>query len=466
MDSDITYPYVDQLLLTDNMHDHSQPPLKKHKKLSSSSAAHNNVIIPDDIISNILKRLPVKSLLRFKCVSRDWWHMIKTPWFIDMHRLHSHHRPDGVKVLATTVQNTTRRQKIIRRDQYFLLVDPEGNSMPVPHPMVGSVWVRPPNDRDSQAGVEGLICFKDMVWNPTTRKTFHLPAQYFNVPLNRGGGLNRYKFENSDYLGFDSSTKQYKVLSICAGCRAKSRLRKKYTSHSKRIEFLRGMFQMQVITLEGAKSSWRDITHHIPGEAIKDMTLMWSPISPNLYLKDEIYILVGYPEYLALMVFSVGQETFRFIHLPKEIKHAEARWWVMIEVSECVGLMMVDADTAGIEIWRLINTVNTSSIHHNKAAAVAREEWQKITYTAWPTNLYHPKISNPESLREPFVRCAIGNTENLVQTVNEGNTEYYFSYWDIRQRVVKEAPTKLQEILQRYYIFSKHVETLFDPEFP
>ncbi|VFQ67493.1 unnamed protein product [Cuscuta campestris] len=41
--------------------------------------------LPEDIIRNILSRIPAKSLLRFQCVSKQWKSLIKTPSFIAEH---------------------------------------------------------------------------------------------------------------------------------------------------------------------------------------------------------------------------------------------------------------------------------------------------------------------------------------------------------------------------------------------
>ncbi|KAI9110644.1 hypothetical protein K1719_018510 [Acacia pycnantha] len=38
--------------------------------------------LPQEIIINILKRLPVKSLIRFKCVCKDWKNLFKAPYFM------------------------------------------------------------------------------------------------------------------------------------------------------------------------------------------------------------------------------------------------------------------------------------------------------------------------------------------------------------------------------------------------
>ena len=40
---------------------------------------------PDDVITNILSRLPVKSLMQFRFVVKSWRNLIRDPHFINMH---------------------------------------------------------------------------------------------------------------------------------------------------------------------------------------------------------------------------------------------------------------------------------------------------------------------------------------------------------------------------------------------
>ncbi|CAI9117815.1 OLC1v1019300C1 [Oldenlandia corymbosa var. corymbosa] len=87
-----------------------------------------------------------------------------------------------------------------------------------------------------------------------------------------------------------------------------------------------GKIVMQVISLgpNGTnKNSWRHISHHVPEEEkTKGMRVFLYPYYKlYVYLKKEIYILVNYAHYApAIMVFSVGEEKFRFIHLPEELE--------------------------------------------------------------------------------------------------------------------------------------------------
>ncbi|KAI9123648.1 hypothetical protein K1719_004948 [Acacia pycnantha] len=46
--------------------------------------------LPEEITINILKRLPVKSLIRFQCVCKHWENLFKTPSFIAAHLCQSH----------------------------------------------------------------------------------------------------------------------------------------------------------------------------------------------------------------------------------------------------------------------------------------------------------------------------------------------------------------------------------------
>ena len=42
-------------------------------------------LLPEDVIVDILARLPVKSLKRFRCVSLSWRSLIHSPQFISSH---------------------------------------------------------------------------------------------------------------------------------------------------------------------------------------------------------------------------------------------------------------------------------------------------------------------------------------------------------------------------------------------
>ncbi|XP_028755839.1 F-box/kelch-repeat protein At3g06240-like [Neltuma alba] len=66
---------------------------------SSAATIMNQTVIngaapflPEEIMINILKRLPVKSLIRFQCVCERWKNLLQLPSFIADHLRHSRHR--------------------------------------------------------------------------------------------------------------------------------------------------------------------------------------------------------------------------------------------------------------------------------------------------------------------------------------------------------------------------------------
>lgn len=72
-----------------------------------------NYFWPEDIIREILLRLPVQSLLRFKTVSKLWVDVITSSNFIDSHYQH----PSKPKLFVTLTQ---------RRELYSISVLPGG----------------------------------------------------------------------------------------------------------------------------------------------------------------------------------------------------------------------------------------------------------------------------------------------------------------------------------------------------
>ncbi|CAK9142904.1 unnamed protein product [Ilex paraguariensis] len=66
---------------------------------SSSSATVSSCNLPQDLIVEILSRLPVKSLLRFKSVSKPWLALINNPKLISLHLSHTDVNPKDDAVI-------------------------------------------------------------------------------------------------------------------------------------------------------------------------------------------------------------------------------------------------------------------------------------------------------------------------------------------------------------------------------
>ncbi|KAM3198794.1 hypothetical protein P3L10_034459 [Capsicum annuum] len=68
-----------------------QPNLCKGKKVVKHLEKIKQMDLQEEIIMDILSRLPVQSLLRFKCVSKFWMTLISQPYFTTKHFNHAKH---------------------------------------------------------------------------------------------------------------------------------------------------------------------------------------------------------------------------------------------------------------------------------------------------------------------------------------------------------------------------------------
>ncbi|KAK4259420.1 hypothetical protein QN277_005753 [Acacia crassicarpa] len=137
---------------------------------------HDTPYLPEEITTDILKRLPVKSLIRFYCVSKQWKNLIRSPSFIANHL---HHSTQNRPSLLLCKQRKTGEPLHLR------LMDCEMQVQEIPNPpLISSLF-----------GVmiigscNGLLCgvineydipwivlrSSLLLWNPATREIKVLP---------------------------------------------------------------------------------------------------------------------------------------------------------------------------------------------------------------------------------------------------------------------------------------------------
>ncbi|XP_058741972.1 F-box/kelch-repeat protein At3g23880-like [Vicia villosa] len=197
-----------------------------------SAASPSPVVLPDDLITKIFSFLPVKSLLRFRCLSKYWKTLISRPDFVKLHLQRSGTR-NPLFILIT------HRVKHVPEDSLYGS-DEECEHSVVPYPIRSLLdnpsftlfddpyyHVRDKGCSDIVGSCNGLIllagCFLDSwngnqddnywlrVWNPATRTT----SQTF-------GYFNDFSNSPSQEFGFafgcDNSTGIYKVVTsrVCS----------------------------------------------------------------------------------------------------------------------------------------------------------------------------------------------------------------------------------------------------------
>ncbi|KAK1375932.1 hypothetical protein POM88_032125 [Heracleum sosnowskyi] len=163
--------------------------------------------ICQDILMEILKRLSVKSLVRFTCVQKSWYHLIQSPDLVD---LHYHHMKNKNKYLL--FQNRYH-------SDFFLGVDDKQCNeyySGLPFPYI-------PKDMETgfvyknkiHGTCQGLICFSAeqqsfpprhwvFLWNPAIR--------LFKILPNSPDSLSRDQRYHDLALGYFPKINDYKVI--------------------------------------------------------------------------------------------------------------------------------------------------------------------------------------------------------------------------------------------------------------
>ena len=270
------------------------------------------VSIPDDLFFEILTCLPVKSLLRFKCVCQKWRYMISDPSFAEVHRSRS---------AASILISVPDMSSPYMMSSLVSLKDGEAR-----RPIVPVL----PFHRNISQSVNGFVCIyqqydpslRVLLYNPSTREHVTLPQTAVAV-ANLG-----FRF-HCITLGFDPSTKTYKILRV----------------------WTRGEgFNYEIFTLGGG--AWRIIDDG-PFDGLTrkgiclDGSIYWAD---NLVMRNSI------------LAFDVGEEKFRSVPTPPGALTWKGIEWDMIEIDGHIAIVdfhdVVESISNVIIMWKFEDPIN------------------------------------------------------------------------------------------------------------
>ncbi|XP_074378712.1 F-box protein At2g21930-like [Apium graveolens] len=175
------------------------------------------IYIPDDLIINILQRLPVKTLLRFKTVSKRWLSLISDPSFVYSHLRHASENNESLifnikryyhykysialRHIDSTVDLPYFEGELLR--DLYIIGSSNGIVCLVKNYRADLVSYRNHLHRASGIYETRSLNLQIYLWNPATKKSKLLPPPHCLV--------TNFAFEQVGF-GFDPLVNDYKVV--------------------------------------------------------------------------------------------------------------------------------------------------------------------------------------------------------------------------------------------------------------
>lgn len=275
--------------------------------------------LPEDVIrKEVLTRLPIKSVARFKSVSKSWLSLFSQPKFIKEHLARSATQ-DPIAYDCLIAEKETRIIILSRYKESFVLPSDNYN-------LIGSV--------------QGLVCLsrgvKLSLWNPA----IHQSKEFFLPPRCRRDHIYNIG------LGFDPASNSYKVVVLSVGLRSAT----VYSSCSD------SWFDIIVPEHVFPKnrgytdvSNWSIKKHTVPTTIVKDCPY-WTFVRYADRPPFSVQLTVPKAESLIAVKFDVGSNKFKslleFYFDLSAHKVSMAVNYEIVEMNDCFTVMVYDGNSS------------------------------------------------------------------------------------------------------------------------
>ncbi|KAK4259370.1 hypothetical protein QN277_005710 [Acacia crassicarpa] len=269
--------------------------------------------LPDDMILNILKRLPVKSLIRSQCVCKHWKNLIKKPSFIAEHLHHSSHQSPSLLLRWPSFASSEYRWGLLDCDMQQLIVQSSSLIDSLSHlRLCGSS--------------NGLLCLKSealksiLLWNPATREIRLAPIT-----------IDEFKGGYCIGFGFSPIVNDYKIVVIYVRYGAEKR----------------GVFRVKVFSLR--TRLWKEVEFgNLKGLCVGDDTVtvngrvFWFGYKAGSH-EDGSYCQV--------VSFDIANEVFSLVPMPAEHDSLMQNLTVHENNLAMLCVQWITADIYCIKLW-------------------------------------------------------------------------------------------------------------------
>ncbi|GER29420.1 F-box and associated interaction domains-containing protein [Striga asiatica] len=255
----------------------------------SQMESPNNGGIPEDLLLEILLRLTVKDLLRFKSVCKRWYSIIRNPDFVNQHFTHKSNQE--YLLIRHYRYDLEQYAFAMYLDENFSKYEEPDN---LQLPFTVSALMGPINGVFWAAGISGHMA----LLNPATRQFKPISLLLPDIPPY----LSLY-----DHLfgfGLDSRSGDYKVISIQYYWNGETDM-----AHHPCI----------ISVYTSSSDSWK---HFEDSGLVNSSRCVYRSLC-NTYLKGSYYWIMDNDKDVAILAFDVKNESFREIRVPDCIKTKE-----------------------------------------------------------------------------------------------------------------------------------------------
>ncbi|KAJ0615644.1 putative F-box domain-containing protein [Helianthus annuus] len=285
------------------------------------------ILIPSEIVEDIFSRLPIKSILRFRSLSKPWLLRLSSPSFTKLHST----RPHRTSLFISAHDRSARKKHLLSAP-----LDGE----PVTHLMtLDDVDYY---DITEAQHLNGLVCFalvkycsgddcyyaQIFVVNPSTHNIFKLPEQVPDFSNSRGCYL----------FGFEESKNEHKILIITD-------------------IFKSGTLEIMIYSM--SDYSWRKIDVEPPiGFHWDSLAFKVDGYCISVCVNSVVHLLLL--DTYDILGFDLRTEKFFIINAPQGVIDYEAQsnyYPDLIKINGCIGVVFHDRDHVleknGMDIWVL-----------------------------------------------------------------------------------------------------------------
>lgn len=299
--------------------------------------------LPEDIEIEILSNLPVKSLMRFKCVSRKWCSLITADSrFITTHLRRQYHHSNLFSQLSLLLVEEINPNTELHISSRILLLRDESEIVDIDITYMRADQSKAFIVHDMNVCCNGLVCLmlplhwlnnppEIILWNPATREFRYLPKRMSYAPQDPN-----HKFIDGDSSinsGFDPRNKDYKVVTITTF----------YSAGQRKV----------VVHVFSLKSNcWREVKPY------PRLTACLS--SANVELNGVLYWSVF--EINGILSFDLSDEEFREVDIPRSLKSGAYLIRELVKWErKSLAVIVVKSCLKELECWLMENDMSFGS---------------------------------------------------------------------------------------------------------